>query len=346
MNVPRLAVVILNYNGRSFLETFLPFVIAHSKGHQLFVADNASTDDSIPFLNANFPQVQLLRNPGNYGFAKGYNLALEKVKADYYVLLNSDVQTTDNWIEPILELLEKNPEIAACQPKILDYANPEQFEYAGAAGGYIDKYAYPFCRGRIFNSLETDKHQFDDTQEVFWATGACLFVRSDAFWKVGGFDSDYFAHMEEIDLCWRLKNIGYKIFVEPRSSVLHVGGGTLHKLSAKKTFLNFRNNITTLAKNHEPRYLFFKILFRLFLDGVAGIKFLLDGQPKHMFAVLKAHFNFYVWLPGIIRKRKSYKTIIGFKFNGSKIYNGNIVAEHFIRNKTKFEELRNGFFSE
>ena len=346
MNVPKLAVVILNYNGRSFLEKFLPSVIAHSKGHPIVVADNASTDDSIAFLHANFPQVQLLKNTGNFGFAKGYNIALNQVNAEYFVLLNSDVQTTDNWIEPILELLEKDTNIAACQPKILDYAKPEQFEYAGAAGGYIDKYAYPFCRGRIFNSLEIDTHQFDDAQEVFWATGACLFIRAEAFWKVGGFDEDYFAHMEEIDLCWRLKNIGYKMYVEPKSTVLHVGGGTLHKLSAKKTFLNFRNNISTLAKNHSPRYLLFKILFRLFLDGVAGIKFLLDGQPKHMFAVLKAHFNFYFWLPKIIRKRKLYKTLPGFRYSNSKIYKGNVVAEHFIRNKNNFGDLHSGFFSE
>ena len=256
----KVAVVILNWNGQSFLEKFLPNVIKYSQEVQIIVADNQSSDNSVAFLKDKFPEVSIIINPSNDAFAKGYNLALKQVQAEYYVLLNSDVEVTENWIEPIVSLMQSNPKIAACQPKILDYNQPSKFEYAGASGGFIDKYGYPFCRGRIFNVLEEDKGQYDSSMEVFWATGACMFVRSDAFWKVGGFDDDYFAHMEEIDVCWRMKNIGYQIFIEPKSKVYHVGGGTLNKLSPRKTFLNFRNNLITLTKNASPRFLFFKII--------------------------------------------------------------------------------------
>ncbi len=339
----KVAVVVLNYNGKSFLEKFLPSVIKYSEGHKIVLADNNSADDSVEFVKANFKTVEIVKNAINSGFAQGYNDALKHVKSDYYVLLNSDVEVTPNWIETIIELMDANKQIAACQPKILDYNNKHIFEYAGAAGGYIDKYGYPFCRGRVFNYLEHDNGQYDDPAEVFWATGACMFVRADAYWEINGFDGDYFAHMEEIDLCWRLKNIGYSVYVDPKSAVYHVGGGTL-EVSPRKTFLNFRNNLTTITKNHSPHFLFFKILYRLFLDGIAAIKFLLEGEPGHLMAVLKAHFAYYAWLPSVLRKRKAAKKHPRFKYAASKMYSRNIVLEFFIRKKKKFSELSQSSF--
>ncbi len=344
MSVPSVAIVILNFNGRSFLEKFLPNVIAHSEPHQIYVADNGSTDDSVSFLKTTFTQVKIIDNKINYGYAQGYNAALTSVNADYYILLNNDVEVTANWIEPIIALMENDKKIAACQPKLLDHNNKSLFEYAGASGGFIDKYCYPFCRGRIFNVLEEDKKQFDNSAEIFWATGACMFARSSAFWEVGGFDGDYFAHMEEIDLCWRLKNIGYSIYAEPKSTVYHVGGGTLNKVSSKKTYLNFRNNLSTLTKNHPPRFLFFKIFHRMNLDGVAAFKFLFEGQPKHFFAVLYAHFTFYFWLPKLLSKRRKAKENVNFNYSLRNVYNGNIAYQHFIKKKNKFSELEGGFF--
>lgn len=346
MSETKVAVVILNYNGRTFLEKFLGQIIRYSQPHQVIVADNASTDTSIDFLKEHFPGVKIIRNESNKGYAEGYNLALKKVIAEYYVLLNSDVEVTPGWIDPVLELMENDKAIAACQPKILDYKTRQLFEYAGACGGFIDKYGYPFCRGRLFNSIEEDTHQFDDAREVFWATGACLFVRASAFWQVGGLDGDYFAHMEEIDLCWRLKNMRHKVYVQPSSTIYHIGGGTLNKLSSQKTFLNFRNNLVTYTKNNSPRFLFFRIFFRLFLDGIAALKFLSDGQPKHLFAVLKAHVYYYLWLGKTLGKRSEMKHKPGFHYNTSQIYNGNVVVEHFLNKKTKFSQLDKGFLSE
>ncbi|HOZ87936.1 MAG TPA: glycosyltransferase family 2 protein [Bacteroidia bacterium] len=339
-----LAVVILNFNGKHFLEKFLPGIIKFSSPHPVIVADNGSTDDSVLFMRQNFPDTRVIENKGNFGYAKGYNMALKQVEAQYYVLLNSDVEVTGNWIDPVLALMQKDQAVAACQPKILDHGNRRAFEYAGASGGYIDKFGYPFCRGRVFNSLENDEGQFNNATEIFWATGACLFVRSKPFWQVGGLDEDYFAHMEEIDLCWRLKNLGYKIYVEPASVIYHIGGGTLNKLSSRKTFLNFRNNLSTLAKNHPPAFLFPKIIYRLILDGVAALKFLSDGQPKHFWAVLRAHFAFYSWLPAIMAKRRALKKLPGFKFSVSQMYKGNIVLAYFVKNKRSFSELHKGFF--
>ncbi len=335
----KVAVVILNWNGKSFLEKFLPIVIKYSTTAQIVIADNQSTDDSVPFLKQQFPQVTVIVNPSNDGFSTGYNLALKQVQSEYYVLLNSDVEVTENWIEPILTLLDSNKQIAACQPKILDYSNRTKFEYAGAAGGFIDKYGYPFCRGRIFNELEEDKGQYNTSKEVFWATGACMFVRAEAFWEVGGFDDDYFAHMEEIDVCWRMKNIGYQIYVEPKSSVYHVGGGTLNKLSPRKTFLNFRNNLITLTKNASPRFLFFKILYRMILDGVAAFKFLFEGSGSHFMAVIKAHFSFYGHLSSTLRKRKEMRIMPGFIDSTSGVFEKNIVYLHFIKGVKNYSEL-------
>ena len=335
----KVAVVILNWNGRFFLEKFLPSVIRYSSMAEIIVADNSSSDDSIIFLKTNYPTVTIIENKNNDGFAKGYNDALSNVKAEYYILLNSDVEVTDNWIEPIIRLMDNDMQIAACQPKILDYNNKLYFEYAGAAGGFIDKYGYPFCRGRVFHNLEKDNGQYNDVVEVFWATGACMFVRANYFWEVGGFDNDYFAHMEEIDLCWRLKNSGRQIYVQPKSSVYHVGGGTLHKLSPNKTYLNFRNNLTTFTKNASPRFLLLKVIYRMLLDGVAAYKFLFEGKGSHFIAVIKAHFSFYVQLPSTLKKRKAMKALPNFSYTESGILKKNSVFLHFIKGLKTFSEF-------
>jgi hypothetical protein len=346
MSSNSIAVVILNYNGKSFLEKFLPGIIRFSEPHKVYVADNASTDDSVDFIRKNFSQAGIVQNDGNYGYAKGYNLALEKINADIFVLLNNDVEVTPDWIEPVAKLMENDKSIAACQPKLIDYKNHSLYEYAGASGGFIDKYCYPFARGRLFNTLESDRHQYDDAREIFWASGACLFVRADAFRNAGGLDADYFAHMEEIDLCWRMKNLDYKIFVEPASVVYHVGGGTLNKISPRKTFLNFRNNLTTLVKNHPPQFLFFKIIFRMILDGVAAFKFLLSGNPKHFFSVIGAHFAFYSRMGSTLAKRRAMKKKNGFRFSTSCIYDGNIVYEYFLQGRHTFTSLQKKFLQD
>jgi GT2 family glycosyltransferase len=335
----KVAVVILNWNGKPFLETFLPSVLTHSPQAAVYVADNQSADGSVDYVRTQFPSVKIIVNPANEGFAKGYNTALKQIESEYYVLLNSDVEVTANWLEPVITLMDAQPGIAACQPKVLDYNNRKKFEYAGASGGFIDKYGYPFCRGRLFNELEEDKQQHNSSMETFWATGACMIVRSELFWKAGAFDDDYFAHMEEIDVCWRMKNLGYQIYVEPASVVYHVGGGTLNKLSPRKTFLNFRNNLITYTKNAAPGFLIFRILFRMILDGVAAIKFLLEGHGSHFFAVIKAHFSYYGHLPSTLKKRKAMKALPGFKHTDSCIYQKNIVYGHFIRHLKTWSEL-------
>ena len=302
------AIVILNWNGKDWLEKFLPTIIQHSDMAEIIIADNGSTDDSLLFLSKNFPNIKVINNKENLGFAGGYNNALDRIHAEYYVLLNSDVEVSDNWLLPIIRLMDKDKDIAACQPKLLDFNNRKKFEYAGASGGFLDNLGYPFCRGRIFNFLEEDAGQYNDTAEVFWATGACLFVRADIFWEVGGFDSDFFAHQEEIDLCWRLRNKGYKIMVEPKSEVYHVGGGTLNASSSFKTYLNFRNNLCMLFKNLPLPCLFFVVIFRLLLDAVASITFLKQKDGfSHFFAIIKAHFYFYCAIPKLIVKRQKIK---------------------------------------
>ena len=317
------AIVILNWNGRSWLENFLPSVIMYSKDAEIFVIDNGSTDDSVSFLNENFRSVIIIKNNKNLGFAGGYNTGLNKIHAEYYILLNSDIEVTKDWIEPIIELMEIDNNIAACQPKLLNYNKKTKFEYAGASGGFIDNLGYPFCRGRIFNNLEEDKGQYNDAIEIFWATGACLFIRTDLFWNVGGFDEDFFCHQEEIDLCWRLKNKGYKMMVQPNSKVYHVGGGTLNEDSPYKTYLNFRNNLYMIFKNIPLSYLFFVISMRLILDAVAAFSFLIQGKGlQHFWAIGKAHFVFYVTVPRLISKRQKIKQIkkLTGKFNWSIIY--------------------------
>ncbi len=331
----KIAVVILNYNGSNFLKRFLPNVIAKSNDvAQIIVADNNSTDDSVAIMKNNFPGIKLIINGENSGYAGGYNAALKHVNAEYYVLLNSDIEVTDNWIEPIIELMDNDSTIAACQPKIRAFYEREFFEYAGAAGGYIDKLGYPFCRGRIFQNIEKDRGQYDDSIEVFWASGACMFVRATVFHELGGFDESFFAHMEEIDFCWRAKNYGYKIMVQPQSVVYHIGGGTLPKSSARKTYLNFRNNFSLLYKNINSNRLFITFLIRFFLDGVAGMKFLVEGHPADFWAVIKAHFYFYRNIGNLHQKRKIIQ-----HSKTSKIYNGNIVFEHYILRKKYFNQL-------
>ncbi len=334
-NTHRTAIVILNWNGREFLEKFLPSVLEHSKKDaEVIVADNASTDDSIVFLKEHFPEVRIISNSDNGGYAKGYNLALQKVDAEYYVLLNSDIEVTENWVQPVIELMDSDQEIAACQPKILSYYQKDSFEYAGAGGGFIDKFGYPFCRGRIFQSMEKDKGQYDDNCPVFWASGACMFVRAEVFHRVGGFDEDFFAHMEEIDFCWRLKNIGYKIMYCGASHIYHIGGGTLPKSSWRKTYLNIRNNNIMLYKNLPSKELKKVVFARLVLDGIAAFKFLIDGGFKNFWAVVRAHISYYKSMPTTQRKRKKLEQNIV-----DCIYQGNIVGAHYFRMKNKFSEL-------
>ena len=299
------AVVVLNWNGINWLKKFLPILIEKSKDVNIYIADNASTDNSVEYVNDNFPNVKVLKNFSNEGYAKGYNDALETLKEEFFVLINSDIEVTDNWIKPIINLMEANSDIAACQPKILSFHDRNKFEYAGACGGFIDTLGYPFCRGRIFSDLEDDNNQYNDITEVFWASGACLFVRAKYFKQVNGFDNDFFAHQEEIDLCWRLKNKGYKIMVNPNSAVFHVGAGTLKTSSPFKTYLNFRNNLFMLYKNLSVLKLIITLLFRLPLDGIAALSFAKkENGLGHVFSILRAHLVFYVSIPLLSLKRK------------------------------------------
>ena len=337
----KVAVVILNYNGKKFLEQFLPNVIASCDPTlaEVIVADNASTDDSVAFMRERFPEVRLIENGSNGGFTTGYNLALQQVEAQYYVLLNSDIEVTPNWIEPVIEMMDADPNIAACQPKIRSYYHKEQFEYAGACGGFIDKFGYPFCRGRVFQNLEEDKGQYDTPMEVFWATGACMFVRADLYHQIGGLDDSFFAHMEEIDLCWRLKNAGYKVFCCPQSVVYHIGGGTLPKNSPRKTYLNFRNNLSLLVKNLPRNQVFMVIFCRIFLDWVAAFKFLAEGCFKDFKMVFKAHWDFYKRLRTLRAKRKNAP-----HHQVSCVYRRNIVIQSLLLGKKRFSELGEGDF--
>lgn len=305
------AVVILNWNGEKLLAEFLPSVIEHSKKASIYVIDNASTDGSVVFLEQQFPEIKIIQNEKNWGYAEGYNKGIQKIlkQADhaYFCLLNSDVQVTENWLHPLEEMLDKNAEIAVVQPKILDYKQPTHFEYAGAAGGFIDDFGYPFCRGRVFWTLEKDEGQYDDDVPIFWASGACLFIRKDDFLRINGFDNQFFAHMEEIDLCWRLNNLNRKVFYCGRSVVYHLGGGTLKENSPQKTYLNFRNNLGMLAKNLPKWKLFPFIFMRLCLDGLTGIIFLFYEGWAHCWAVVLSHFGFYKRMPHYLKHRSTAK---------------------------------------
>ncbi|MFT4024539.1 MAG: glycosyltransferase family 2 protein [Flavihumibacter sp.] len=333
----RIAVVILNWNGKHHLETFLPQVIAHSCPlADVIVADNASTDDSLAWLAANHPSVLQLPLPKNYGFAKGYNEALKQLDYEFFLLLNSDVEVTAHWLEPMISWLDTHPQTAACQPKIRMYANRQSFEYAGACGGWLDHFGYPFARGRIFDFCETDHGQYDDIAPVFWASGAAMLIRAKAFREVGMFDEFFFAHQEEIDLCWRLQLAGWGIVVCPQSVVYHVGGGTLPKGNEWKVFLNFRNNLVMLAKNLPWWQAMLKIPFRLLLDSVSAWKSLFEKEGIYFKAILEAHVGFFGWL--LLHRHKSvfpqkrHKHLQGW-------YRGSVVWQHFVKGRKQFSEI-------
>lgn len=336
------AVVILNWNGADLLRRFLPSVIQHSRNEaEIWVADNASTDESVKITEAEFPEVNLLRLDKNYGFAGGYNRALKEINADYYVLLNSDVEVTPGWLTPILSQFDTQPDLGASQPLIRAWHHKDSFEYAGAAGGYMDYLGYPFCRGRIFDTLEFDEGQYNTSVEIFWATGAAFFVRSDVYHACGGLDDEFFAHMEEIDLCWRMKNRGWKITCEPQSIVYHVGGGTLNQGSPRKTFLNFRNNLNLLLKNLPGSKLIPVLFLRMVLDGVAAFSFLFQNKGHlHFLAVLKAHLHFYGGFASHFKKRKQVKPQ-----PVSQIYQRSILWDYHLKKRKKFSQLPHRYFS-
>lgn len=325
------AVVILNWNGTKLLEKFLPSVIENSENAVVYVADNASTDESVSYVKQHFPTVKIIQNDGNYGYAKGYNEALRFVEEEIYALVNSDIEVTPNWLAPIENEFTQNPETAIIQPKILDYKQKYQFEYAGAAGGFIDKYGFPFCRGRIFTTIEKDLGQYQNA-EIFWASGACLFIRKEVFRKLNGFDADFFAHQEEIDLCWRAFNLGFKAKYISESVVYHVGGATLNHANPQKTYLNFRNSLSMLVKNLPKSKLFPIVFSRLVLDGIAAIRFLFQGEFKHFWAIPKAHFAFYKLLRMNYKKRQNISKSAYYRQKS-------IVFSYYIQGKKKFSEL-------
>ena len=334
--VQRIAVVILNWNGQSLLEKFLPSVIKHSTEAEVIVVDNGSTDDSVSFLTEKFPSVRIIELNKNYGFCSGYNLALQHIDSDYYVLLNSDVEVTENWLSAPIQMMDANEDIAVCQPKILSYNDKSSFEYAGAAGGYLDKYGFPFCKGRLFHELEKDTGQYTENTPIQWATGAALFIRSEIFHQLNGFDGNFFAHMEEIDLCWRVKNIGKEIWYSANSTVYHVGAATLDKSNPQKTYYNFRNGLALVFKNTPKKRLFQTMCVRLLLDGLAGFYFLCQGNPNHMFAVIRAHFSFYRKTSLWINARKA---TVRLNKKNNEIYDQSIVWQFFVRGKKTFKEL-------
>ena len=345
----KVAIVILNWNGRGMLERFMPSVVKYShRQHfsvldtdfdtEVVVADNGSSDDSLPFLQQNYPDVSLVLLDRNYGFAEGYNKALAQVEADYYVLLNSDVECTPRWIEPVIRIMDANSRIAVMQPKLLMYDSKDTFEYAGGAGGFIDSYGYPFCRGRLFSTLETDHGQYDDDCDIFWATGAAMFVRASVWRELGGLDADFFAHMEEIDFCWRVHNAGYRVAYCPQSTLYHVGGGTLPKSNPFKTQLNFRNNLSMLYKNLPDERRDKVLRLRMFLDRVAAVKFLLEGHLGEYRAVRKAHKEFRAWRETLKEKRAAIKP-----HAVSQVYQGALLIEYYLLRRQTFTQLRGRF---
>jgi GT2 family glycosyltransferase len=325
----KIAVVILNWNGASLLKQFLPSVIEYSQDASIYVIDNASTDNSVELLKKEFPSIQIIINKDNYGFAKGYNEGLRTIKEPYLALVNSDIEVTENWLKPIIRIFDNELNTAIIQPKILDYKKKTDFEYAGAAGGFIDKYGFPYCRGRIFEKLEKDNGQYNDEVEIFWASGACFFIRNSVFNKLNGFDNDFFAHQEEIDLCWRSFNDGNIAKYCGSSTVYHVGGATLDSGSPKKTFLNFRNSLFMLTKNLPRKNLLSILFIRLLLDGIASIRFLTQGKFKHIIAILKAHYSFYIGFRKHLKKRKERNKNNYFKTNS-------IVYQYFVLKKEKY----------
>lgn len=331
-HLKKIAVVILNWNGAKLLEQFLPSVLAHSNEATIYVADNASTDSSIEVLKTQFPSVKIIQNAGNFGFALGYNEALQFVEEEYYALVNSDIEVTADWLTPILDIFDSQPEVAILQPKLLDYKKKTHFEYAGAAGGYIDKFGYPFCRGRIFDTVEEDLQQYDDEATIFWATGACFFIRKAVFRQLQGFDASFFAHQEEIDLCWRAFNAGHITKYTPKSTVYHVGGATLNEGNPMKTYLNFRNSLLMLTKNLPKKSLFPVLFLRLCLDGLAGIQFVVKGKFKHCLAIIHAHFAFYKLVKTYYFKRTHLENPNYYKISS-------IVVRYFLKNGKKFADI-------
>lgn len=337
-----IAIVILNWNGKNYLEKFLPNVIAYSGECRIILADNASTDDSVLFVQTNFPSIEIVINESNGGFAKGYNDALKKIDAKYYLLLNSDIEVTENWVEPLYKAIQ-DPLVAGCQPKVLSHASPHLFEHAGASGGFLDRNYFPFCRGRIFEKFEEDLGQYDNETEIFWATGAALLIKSELFHKANGFDEAFFAHMEEIDLCWRLKKQGYHFKAIPSSKIFHVGGGTLPYLSPKKSYLNFRNSLFMIVKNHEG-WLLPKLFYRMVLDGVAALRFIIRGEFKQFNSVLFAHLDLYKRFSILLKQRKEIK-LTSTNFNKTGLYNASILWARYFKKIEKFSDLNKRFFS-
>ena len=335
------AIVILNWNGLGFLKRFLGDVIRYSadKETDIYVADNGSTDGSCEWLAENHREVKLIRFDKNHGFAGGYSLALKEIEARYFVLLNSDIEVTEGWLYPLIHFMDHNPDVASCQPKILSYKQRDHFEYAGAAGGFIDRFGYPLCRGRIINHIEKDIGQYDNQTDIFWSTGACMVVRADAWVKCNGFDPDFFAHMEEIDLCWRFQNAGYRVSFVPGSAVYHVGGGTLSYSSPFKTYLNFRNSLFILYKNLPTNKLSSVMFKRKILDGAAAMFFLFKGQFRSVRSVWKAHIDFYKNIPQLKEKRAKIEKQFGNK-PPALILNKCIVFELYIKNHKTFTSLK------
>lgn len=330
------AVVILNWNGKHMMEKFLPSVVANTTGDaEVIVADNGSTDDSILFLHTHYPNIRIIQLERNYGFAEGYNRALAQVEADFYVLLNDDVEVSPHWVEPVIEQMQQHPQTAICQPKLLMYDRRDTFEYAGAAGGFIDRYGYPFCRGRIFDTVEKDFGQYDDACEIFWASGAAMFVRADLWHSLGGLDGDFFAHMEEIDFCWRAKNQGYRVEYCPRSVVYHLGGGTLPKSNPRKTYLNFRNNLSMLYKNLPSGRRLWVLTTRFILDYVAAFKFLAERKPKDFHAVFQAHRQYRKCKPSLRKKRTAIQP-----HEVSCIYPGRLLIDFYLLRKKSYGSLK------
>lgn len=327
-----IAVVILNWNGKKLLEQFLPSVISFSEEATIYIADNASTDDSVAFVNSNYPEISIIQNTENGGYAKGYNDALRHISEPLLCLLNSDIEVTENWLQPIIDTYNSNSEIGIIQPKLLNFKKQSYFEYAGAAGGFIDKYGFPFCRGRIFDTIEKDEGQHNENSEIFWASGACFFIKNEVFKSLSGFDETYFAHMEEIDLCWRAFNNNIKSYYVANSTVFHVGGATLNSTSPQKTYLNFRNSLFTLFKNTDKN-VYGRLFTRMSLDGIAALRFLFQLKPSHFFAVLKAHFSFYLSLRRLLKQRKQLNQKPKYYIKNS------IVINYFIQKKKTYNSL-------
>lgn len=337
---PKTTIAILNYNGQQLLASYLPSIIEFCPDNtSVCIIDNCSTDDSCLFIESNYPDIRLIRLDKNYGYAGGYNEGLRFVKSEYLVLLNSDITVDQDWLTPIIGYMDERPEIGVCQPKIKSLKEPEKFEYAGAAGGWIDRWGYPFCKGRIFDHIETDHNQYNDPGPIFWASGAAFVVRREIFHQLEGFDHDFFAHMEEIDLCWRIQRYGYEIHTFPQTHVFHLGGGTLSYQNTRKTYLNFRNNLYLLTKNQEKKNFIITIFTRLILDGLSGIKFLFDRKPAFIFSILKAHLSYYRNIPDLLRKRKQMNKRFKATAKIYGRYKGSIVYAYFIQKIKKFGEL-------